>query len=173
MPPRLSVPWLLPAAVVLGCGATQSQPAPPTAPAGVEVPEARGSGEDSSNLPAAVRIERKQDPLDYFVGTWDGEFTDKRVKNGVWNTVLTIDGYGRFSVHFASPNGQSCEQSGDFRVGSDVVVLDTRVNTCNPERRGALERPIVSKDEDVFVLRTPDAEITYRYTRRTSGSDEE
>jgi hypothetical protein len=139
----------------------------------VDVPEARGSGEDANNLPSAVRVERKQDPLDYFVGTWDGEFTDKRVKNGIWNTVLTIDGYGRFNVYFASPNGQSCEMSGDFRVGTDLVVLDTRSNTCNPERRGAEERPIVSKDEDVFVLRTPDAAMTFRYTRRTSGSDEE
>jgi hypothetical protein len=173
MPPRLPAPWLLLATVVLGCGAKQSQPSSPAAVAVVDVPEAGGNGEDPSNLPAAARVERKQDALDYFVGTWDGEFTDKRVKNGVWNTVLTIDGYGRFSVYFASPNGQSCEQSGDFRVGTDVVVLDTRSNTCNPERRGAEERPIVSKDEDVFVLRTPDAQMTYRYTRRTSGPDEE
>jgi hypothetical protein len=173
MPPRLSATWLPLAAVLLGCGAKQSQPAPSTAPAVVEVPEAPGSGEDSSNLPAAVRVDRKQDPLDYFVGTWDGEFTDRRVTGGVWNTVLTIDGYGRFSVYFASPNGQSCELSGDFRVGTDMVVLDTRSNTCNPDRRGAEERPIVSKDEDVFVLRTPDAQMTYRYTRRTSEPEEE
>jgi hypothetical protein len=53
------------------------------------------------------------------------------------------------------------------------VVLDTRSNTCNPERRGPEERPIVSKEEDVFVLRTPDAQQTFRYTRRVSGPEEE
>ena len=171
MTPRSAL-WPLVAALLPGCGAARNQPPAPSAVAVVDVPEARASADDSSTLPSAVRVDRK-DPLDYFVGTWDGVFTDERFPNGVWNTVLTIDGYGRFSVHFAPPQGQSCEQSGNFRVGSDVVVLDTRSNTCNPERRGAEERPIVSKEEDVFVLRTPDALMTFRYTRRTSGPEEE
>jgi hypothetical protein len=165
--------WLLLAALLTGCGAGQNPPeAPAAAISVVDVPEAPTGEKDPSAPPAAVRVERK-DPLDYFVGTWDGVFTDERFPNGVWNTVLTIDGYGRFNVHFAPPHGAACEQSGDFRVGSGVVVLDTRSNTCNPERQGAMERPIVSKEEDVFVLRTPDALMTFRYTRRVSGPDEE
>lgn len=169
---RLSSSWLLLAALLASCGAGRNPPEAPPAVTVIDVPEAPESGKDQSAPPAAVRVDRS-DPLDYFVGTWDGVFTDERFPNGVWNTVLTIDGYGRFSVHFAPPHGAACEQAGDFRVGSGVVVLDTRSNTCNPERQGAMERPIVSKEEDVFVLRTPDAQMTFRYTRRVSGPDEE
>ena len=173
MPSRFSAAWPIVTALLVSCGAAGPTQAPaPSAVAVVDVPEARASGDDPSALPAAVRVDRK-DPLDYFVGTWDGVFTDERFPTGVWNTVLTIDGYGRFSVHFAPPSGPACEQSGNVRIDTDVVVLDTRNNTCNPERRGAEERPIVSKEEDVFVLRTPDALMTFRYTRRASGSDDE
>jgi hypothetical protein len=160
------------AALVMSCGGGRTASPAASSVAVVDVPEANSSGEDSSAVPAAVRVKR-EDPLDYFVGIWDGVFTDERVPNGVWNTVLTIDGYGRFSVHFAPPHGPACEQSGNLRVGSDLVVLDTRNNTCNPERRGAEERPIVSKEEDVFVLRTPDALMTFRYTRLAPGPEEE
>ena len=172
MPPRASTLWPFLAALLMGCGARQARSPTPAAVAVVDVPTARANRDDPSALPAAVRVNR-DDPLDYFVGTWDGVFTDERVPNGVWNTVLTIDGYGHFSVHFASPQGPACEQSGNVRVGTDIVVLDTRSNTCNPERRGAEERPIVSKEEDVFVLRTPDALMTFRYTRRSAGPEEE
>jgi hypothetical protein len=170
--PRRSAPWPLLAALLSSCGAEQSRPSTPSTVAIVSVPEARASGDDSSAVPSAVRVDRK-DPLDYFVGTWDGVFTDERKPTGVWNTILTIDGYGRFSVHFAPERGEACELSGNIRIGTDMVVLDTRSNTCNPERRGPEERPIVSKEEDVFVLRTPDAQQTFRYTRRVSGPEEE
>ena len=172
MSARFSDPWPLLTALVVSCGGGRTASSAPSAVAVVDVPEARSAGDDPSALPAVVRVKR-EDPLDYFVGTWDGVFTDERFPNGVWNTVLTIDGYGRFSVHFAPPHGPACEQSGNLQVGSDLVVLDTRNNTCNPERRGAEERPIVSKEEDDFVLRTPDALMTFRYTRRAPGPEEE
>lgn len=159
-------------ALLSSCGARQPAAPEHSAVAVVDVPAPRTRGEESSALPSAIRVDRK-DPLDYFVGTWDGVFTDERKPTGVWNTVLTIDGYGRFNVHFAPPSGPPCDQSGIMRVATDVVVLDTSRNTCNPDRRGPEERPIVSQEADAFVLRTPDAQMTFHYTRRGSEPDEE
>lgn len=163
---------VLAAALLASCGARQPGAPPRSTVAVVDVPAARSGNDETNELPSAVHVERK-DPLDYFVGTWDGVFTDERVPNGVWNTVLTIDGYGRFNVHYAPPNAPACDQSGNLRVATDVVVLDTNRNTCNPDLRGPLERPIVSQETDAFVLRTPDALMTFRYTRRGSETDEE
>jgi hypothetical protein len=162
----------LAATLLSSCGARPPEAPARSAVAVVEVPAARGSSDESSAPPSAVRVERK-DPLDYFVGTWDGVFTDQRVPNGAWNTVLTIDGYGRFNVHVAPPQGPACDQSGSVRVAPQLMVLDTSRNTCNPDRRGPEERPIVSQEDDEFVLRTPDALMTFRYTRRGPETDEE
>jgi hypothetical protein len=163
--------WPLFAALLASCGGRTEAPAR-TQAAVVHVPAARGERDESSTPPSAVRVERK-DPLDYFVGTWDGVFTDERVPQGSWNTVLTINGYGHFNVHFAPPQGPPCDQSGSLRVAPQVVVLDTRLNTCNPDRRGAEERPIVLQEDDEFVLRTPDAMMTFRYTRRSPETPED
>jgi hypothetical protein len=164
--------WLLLAALLSGCGGARAQATARSPVPVVQVPVARGNSDVASAPPSAVRIERK-DPLDYFVGVWDGVFTDERVPHGSWNTVLTIDGYGRFNVHFASPQGPPCDQSGSLRLLPQVVVLDTNHNTCNPDRRGPEERPIISQEDDEYVLRTPDAMMTFRYTRRSAATDEE
>jgi hypothetical protein len=169
---RRLLSWPLAVTLLSSCAARQPDARARSSVAVVEVPEPRTASDESSPLPSAMRVEHK-DPLDYFVGTWDGVFTDERVPNGVWKTVLTIDGFGRFNVHFASPQGPPCDQSGSLRVAPDVVVLDTSRNTCNPDRRGPMERPIVSQDADSFVLRTPDAQMTFQYTRRGSEPDEE
>ena len=169
--PREVVPAL--AFTLVACGG-----APVTAARGphtaslVEVPTApdRSSDVESGSpggerLPRAEPIERK-DPLDYFVGTWDGLAMASNYPNG-WETVLVVDGYGSFSVRHETPYGKVCEIAGKLLPGSDRVTLEVARDTCNPQRVGGLERPILSKTDDEFVLHAPEYDMTFHYRRRS------
>ena len=175
MPLRSSAAWPIVTALLVSCGAAGPTQSPaPSAIAVVDVPEARASGDDPSALPAAVRVDRK-DPLDYFVGTWDGVFTDER-RPGSWETVLTVDGYGNFVVKHDPPpgtGGTTCENAGLLRAMPDMVVLEIQRNSCPSKLLGAQKRPLVSKEPDEFVVRTPDAAQTFVYTRRLEPIDDE
>ena len=80
--------------------------------------------------------------------------------------MLVVDGYGSFSVRHESPHGKVCELFGKLLPGPDSVRLDVTDDNCNPQRIGALERPILSKTADEFVLRAPEYGMTFHYTRR-------
>jgi len=151
-------------------GARPSEVAPRGAV--VEVPRAESMEEDDTAPPARSAQAGPANPLDYYVGTWDGVFTDERRPSASWETVLTIDGYGRFKVRHDPPYGRPCENQGTLRVTRDVLFLDLKTNTCNPDLLGVQERPLVSKTEDQFIVRTPDSSVTYRYTRRHEISKE-
>jgi hypothetical protein len=106
-----------------------------------------------------------KDPLAYYIGTWDGLAIASNYPNG-WQTVLVVDGYGSFSVRHESPHGQVCELGGKLQPRPDSVRLDVTHDNCNPQRIGGLERPILSKTADEFVLRAPEYDMIFQYTRR-------
>jgi len=152
-------------------------------PAVVEVPSAvvtappeSGASESEPSVPppSAERV-KYEHPLDYYVGTWDGVFTDER-RPGSWETVLTVDGYGNFVVKHDPPpgtGGTTCENAGLLRAMPDMVVLEIQRNSCPSKLLGAQKRPLVSKEPDEFVVRTPDAAQTFVYTRRLEPIDDE
>jgi hypothetical protein len=165
---------------VIGVLAAACGGAPPPV---VEVPSAvvmappesaASESEPSAPVPSAERVKREH-PLDYYVGTWDGVFTDER-RPGSWETVLTVDGYGNFVVKLDPPPGTggiACENAGRLRVEPDMVVLEIQKNSCRPDLVGAQKRPLVTKEADEFVLRTPEGAQTFVYTRRPEPTDDE
>jgi hypothetical protein len=132
-------------------------------------PPQRAGDSDSSPLPKAVHVERHH-PIDYFVGTWDGVAMKGDL---AWHTVLTVDGFGNFTVTYKPPDkDEGCILAGKLLVGTGVVYLDTVKNTCYAPRVGKAERVVLSKTADEFVLGAPEFEMTYSYSRRLASPDD-
>lgn len=142
-----------------GCGSARSDVASPSV---VLVPAPEGGTSDSGPVPSAERGPQPTDPLQYYVGEWDG------VMDGRWRTLLSVKSDGGFEVQYVPrPGEDSCVMAGRLRVEDERLWLEIEVNTCEPDKGPeTLERPIVEKRADGFVLRSPDGAHTYRYDRR-------
>jgi len=152
------------AGALLACGA---QPAPKQPQAVVEVAAPPASARfDGVAPPPPLRLEPvASDPFLYYVGWWDG-VADERVR-----TLLHVEQDGRFEVQsIPRPGDNACVIAGRLRVEPDAIQLHVEQNTCNPnDSEPVLERPIVSRTDDTFTVRSPDALRIFRYTRRRPG----
>jgi hypothetical protein len=104
----------------------------------------------------------RDDPYLYFVGSWEGLVNDKL------GTRLTVTDDGRFHIHLpVQKHRPTCDLWGKLRVAEKVVYFDIDQSTCEAESVGTtLERHVVSKTDDVMVVRAPDSKMLVRYTRQ-------
>ncbi len=146
--------------------ACSAGPAPSArAPAVVEVPAAHAEPAESGGaLPprGPPAPPPPADPLEDYVGTWDG------LVNDTVPTELVVEPNGRFRVR-ASPTAYrtECDLAGRFRASEDVVWMDVENSTCTVITRGSsLERAVLSKSSSAFTVKSPDGSLVIRYTRR-------
>jgi len=128
---------------------------PSSAPARGEEPPPR-----AEPLPSTER----EDPYVYFVGSWQGMVNEKLT------TELTVSDDGRFHIHLPEHKHRpACDLFGKLRVAEKVVYFDIDQSNCEAENAGStLERHVVSKSEDVLVVRAADSKMLVRYTRKRS-----
>lgn len=122
--------------------ASQDEAPPPR----VETPEAPNTG----------------DPYAYYVGHWDGAV------NGKLGTELTVNDGGTFHIRLPiQKHRPACDLFGRLRIADKRIYFDIEHSTCEAENPGTtLEREIVSKSDDVLVVRSDDGGMVVRYTRR-------
>lgn len=117
-------------------------------------------------LPASSPVVR-YDALEYYVGAWDGVAS---VATGsqrkTWETVLEVEPDGAFNVSLSPGQGEACALSGQLLVAPGALILEVVTNSCDSSEIGHMVRTVVERHRDEFVLRTPDGQSMYRYTRR-------
>ncbi|MBK8996463.1 MAG: hypothetical protein IPM35_12040 [Myxococcales bacterium] len=104
----------------------------------------------------------RDDPYLYFVGSWEGLVNDKL------QTRLIVSDDGRFHIHLpVHQHRPTCDLWGKLRVAEKVVYFDIDKSTCEAESVGStLERHVVTKTDDVLVVRAADSKMQIRYTRQ-------
>jgi hypothetical protein len=153
------------AGALLACGGAEPAARRPQAVVEVAAPPASARF-DGVAPPPPLRLEPvAPDPFVYYVGWWDG-VADERIR-----TLLHVERDGRFEVQsIPQPGDNACVIAGRLRVEPDAIQLHVEQNTCNPnDSEPVLERPIVSRTDDAFTVRSPDALRIFRYTRRRAG----
>jgi hypothetical protein len=153
--------WILPS-LLAACGGTGPRPAPSLTT--VVVPAAdqpAGAGEES--LPGRQpEPPPPPDPLEYYIGTWDGMIND------TVRTELVISQRGRFVVRAsATPHRSECELSGRFRAAEDTIWMEVQQTSCDLLTRGTtLERRVIDKSKDHVTVQSLEGDLVIVYTRR-------
>lgn len=125
-------------------------------------PEPERSDEAPPPRAEPMQTVERDDPYRYFVGKWEGLVNDKLT------TQLTVTDDGRFHIHLpVHKHRPTCDLWGKLRVAEQVVYFDIDHSSCEAESVGStLERHVVSKTDDVLVVRNEDSRMTVRYTRQ-------
>jgi hypothetical protein len=144
-----------------------SRPAPPAAvaPPVVDVPAAQP---EAAELAGALPQRGEpppppaRDPLDDYVGTWDG------MVNGAVSTELVVEPSGRFRVRASATAWRgACDLGGRFRANEATVWMDVDKSSCSVVTQGSsLERAVLSKSTGEFTVKSPDGSLVIHYTRR-------
>jgi hypothetical protein len=153
----ISIGWL---ALACAPGAQRASGPPPV----IEVPRADGTVAPSGPMPPRAEPvpAPPRDPLDDYVGIWDGSV------NGTVSTELVIEHGGRFRVKAPATSWRpECDLSGRFRASDRVVWMDVERSSCSVVAVGStLERAVLSKSERQFTVESEDGSLVIRYTRR-------
>jgi hypothetical protein len=130
----------------------------------VVVPPAQASETASAgSLPGRVpQPPPAPDPFEYYVGAWEG------LVNDTVQTELVVDANGRFLVRASATAWRpDCELSGRFRAAEETIWMDVERTTCSVLPQGTtLEREVLDKTDDQVTVRSPERDLTIRYSRR-------
>jgi hypothetical protein len=101
------------------------------------------------------------DPYAYFVGHWEGAV------NGKLSTELTVNDGGTFHIRLPiQKHRPACDLFGRLRITDKRVYFDIENSTCEAENPGTtLEREVVSKSDDAWVVQSDDGRMVIHYTR--------
>ena len=149
--------WLLLAA---GCAPGPSEP-----PKTVVIPastESAGREEAPPPRVGAPAPPDTGDPYAYYVGHWDGAV------NGKLSTELVVNDGGTFHIRLPiQKHRPACDLFGRLRIADKRVYFDIENSTCEAENPGTtLEREVLSRSDDLWVVQSDDGRMIIRYTRR-------